>query len=347
MLRRFVLISGMAVLASSTLLADFSYEETSTITGGMVARMMKVAGVFSKKAREPIHSSIAVKGNKMMHRTADSASIIDLDAQTITTIDFQKRTYSTMTFEQMKQMLDQLSQKMKQQNNNGQNTQMQFKVTAKATGGTRQISGYDTKEMVVKMEMEATDQQSGQTGAMVITTDMWLAPNVPGYGEVRDFYKRMSEKINWTPGQNAFMMNPQVSQGMAEVYKEAAKLDGVPVLQTITMGGAGQNNASAGDSQPPPPQQSGQEQEAEKPSMSEAVGGALAGHFGFGHRKHKKEQAEDQQQPAQNSSSSDAGTLLEMNVESANFSSNPVDDSLFAVPAGFREVKPDTRRMPR
>lgn len=345
MLRRFALISGMAVLASSTLLADFSYEETSTITGGMVARMMKFAGVFSKKAREPIHSTIAVKGNKMMRRTADNASIIDLDAQTITTVDFRKRTYSTMTFEQMKQMLDQLSQKMKQQNN-GQNTQMQFKVTAKATGATRRISGYNTKEMIVKMEMDATDQQSGQKGAMVITTDMWLAPDVPGYGEVRDFYKRMSEKINWTPGQNAFMMNPQVSQGMAEVYKEAAKLDGIPVLQTITMGGAGENGASASGSQPPP-QQSGQEQEAEKPSMSEAVGGALAGHFGFGHRKHKKEQDEDQQQAAQNSGSSDAGTLLEMNVESANFSSSAVDDSLFAVPAGFREVKPDTRRMPQ
>lgn len=124
MLRRFALVSGIAVLASSTLLADFSYQETSTITGGMVARMMKFAGVFSKKAREPIQSTIAVKGNKMLHRTADSASIIDLDAQTITSINFRKHTYSVMTFEQMKQMLAQPSEKMKQQSNNGQNAQM-------------------------------------------------------------------------------------------------------------------------------------------------------------------------------------------------------------------------------
>ncbi|MGH9584796.1 MAG: hypothetical protein ACRD4O_17885 [Bryobacteraceae bacterium] len=206
MLRRLALISCFTILTCSTVLADFSYEETSTITGGMVAGMMKFAGIFSKKAREPIHSTIAVTGNKMMHRGADSASIIDLDAQTITPIDFQKHTYSVMTFEQMKQMLDQLSRKMKQNN-----TQMQFKVTAHATGATRRISGLDTKEMIVTMEMEGTDQQSGQKGAMVITTDMWLAPDVPGYSEVREFYKRMAEKINWTPGGNMFMMNPQVA----------------------------------------------------------------------------------------------------------------------------------------
>lgn len=345
MLRRFALVSGIAVLASSTLLADFSYQETSTITGGMVARMMKFAGVFSKKAREPIQSTIAVKGNKMLHRTADSASIIDLDAQTITSINFRKHTYSVMTFEQMKQMLAQPSEKMKQQSNNGQNAQMQFKVSAKSTGAVRQISGYDTKETLVKMEMEATDQKSGQTGAMVITTDMWLAPSVSGYSEVRDFYKRISEKINWTPGQNMFMMSPQVSEGMAEVYKEAAKMDGVPVLQTITMGAAGENAAAAANQQQAAQQQS-EQQESETPSMTDAVGGALAGHFGFGHRRHKKQQREqpEQQQAAQTSGS--GGTLLEMTVESSNFSSSPVNDSLFAIPSGFREVKPDTRHMP-
>ncbi|MGH9583967.1 MAG: hypothetical protein ACRD4O_13640, partial [Bryobacteraceae bacterium] len=123
-------------------------------------------------------------------------------------------------------------------------------------------------------------------------------------------------------------------------------LDVVPVLQTVTMGGANETAASSG-SQQQPAQQPSQEQQADKPSMSDAVGGALAGHFGFGHRKHRKQQDQAQQeqpQPAQNSNSS-AGTLLEMNTESANFSSNPVDASQFVIPAGFRQVESDTRRM--
>src|ERR1022692_4296012 len=42
----------VAAIATGMLLADFSYEQTSKITGGVVASMMKVAGAFFKKARE-------------------------------------------------------------------------------------------------------------------------------------------------------------------------------------------------------------------------------------------------------------------------------------------------------
>ena len=48
----------------------------------------------------------------MVHRSANAASVIDLGNGTITTIDFQKKQYSVMTFEEMKQMMEQLAQKM-------------------------------------------------------------------------------------------------------------------------------------------------------------------------------------------------------------------------------------------
>ena len=51
MLQKIVTITGMMTLAAATLPADFSYQETSTITGGMMASMMRMAGVFSKTAR--------------------------------------------------------------------------------------------------------------------------------------------------------------------------------------------------------------------------------------------------------------------------------------------------------
>ena len=72
MLKRVVTIAGIMTLAGSSLLADFTYQETSTITGGMMMSMMSVAGVFSKQAREPIQSTIAVKGDRMVHRSVDS-----------------------------------------------------------------------------------------------------------------------------------------------------------------------------------------------------------------------------------------------------------------------------------
>src|SRR5947207_12507667 len=112
-------MAGIMTLAGSSLLADFTYQETSTITGGLMMSMMKVAGVFSKQAREPIKSTISVKGDKIVHRSTNSASVIDLASGTITTIDFQKKQYSVMTFEEMKQALEQMAQKM-QKNDKGE-----------------------------------------------------------------------------------------------------------------------------------------------------------------------------------------------------------------------------------
>src|SRR5215475_11927477 len=93
MFRKVVTIAGILALSSSPLLADFTYNETSTITGGMMARIMKVAGVISKQAREPIQSTVSVKGDRMVYRSANHASIIDLPSQTITSVDLQKKTY--------------------------------------------------------------------------------------------------------------------------------------------------------------------------------------------------------------------------------------------------------------
>jgi hypothetical protein len=332
-------VTGAACVAISagTLLADFSYQQKSTITGGVVASMMKVAGAFSKQAREPIESTVALKGDRMLHRTQFRSTIIDLASQTISEVDLQKRTYTVMTFEQMRQAMDQMAQKMHQQDS-GQ--QMSVKVSVNPTGNSKQIAGYDAKETIVKMEMQATDQQSGQQGAMVITTDMWLARGISGYGEVREFYRRMAEKLNWTPG-GSFMSRPDIAKGMAEVYKETSKLDGVPVYQTVVMGGQGQpGQAGAGPGGQQSTQQGAQDQQSQdqqKPSVGSALGGALGGRFGLGRKK-----SSDSQQSSSSSGGQQGGngSLLEMTTELTGFSADAVDEGMFSIPGGFKKVEP-------
>src|SRR5512138_1797726 len=96
-------LAVLACLTAAGLPADFSYEQTSKLTGGAMASMMKVAGVFSKSAREPIRTTMAVKGDRMVTLTGNNATVIDLGKETFTEIDFQKKTYSVMTFAEMKQ----------------------------------------------------------------------------------------------------------------------------------------------------------------------------------------------------------------------------------------------------
>jgi hypothetical protein len=94
------------------------------------------------------------------------------------------------------------------------------------------------------MSMEAKDQQSGQTGGIAITNDMWMAPEIPGYGEARDFNSRMALKIgSMSSGALFSRVSPQMPgiqpgmfSGMADMAREMSKLKGVPVSQILRMG---------------------------------------------------------------------------------------------------------------
>jgi len=337
MMRKIAILTIAGLLTAALLSADFSYQETSKITGGALAGMMNMVGIFSKSAREPNQSTVSIKGDRMSRRGAQRGEIVDLGAQTITTIDMQKKTYTVMTFEQLKQMMEDAMQRMN--NRKKGDAEMKFKVAANATGNTKMISGYDAKEMVLKMEMEASDQKSGQKGAMVVTSHVWIAPNVPGFAEMRDFQKKMVEKLNWTPGSNMFMANPEVAKGMAEAGKEISKLDGVPVLQIVSMGPEGsapQDGAT--------PQPTAQQQQQPRPSLGGALGGALGGKFGLGRKKNQEQPQEQAQTPAAQNASAQSGSLIDMTTEFSNFQTGSVDASVFEIPAGFKKVEPDLKK---
>src|SRR4051812_27739671 len=144
----------VAACLPASLLADFSYEQTTKMTGGAMMGMMRIAGAFSKQLREPIQGTVSIKGNKMVHSSKERAEVIDLDSETFTAIDFSKKTYSVMTFAEMAQLMEKTMQQMKDKKNG----EAEFKVSLKSTGASKQISGYEAKEMLMTFNMEATDQ---------------------------------------------------------------------------------------------------------------------------------------------------------------------------------------------
>jgi hypothetical protein len=288
--------------------------------------------------------------------TKDRVTVIDLDKENITSIDIAKKTYSVMTFAEMKQMMENLQQRS--QNRKGQNdsnVSTNFKVSAKATGQTKTLQGLSAKEMILTIEMSGADQQSGQTGAMTVETDSWLAP-VPGYEEVKAFHIKMGEKMGYAFGSGMAQLGPlgarpDVGKGFEEVAKEMAKLDGVPVQSVVKMGpsggasGAGPAGGSSAQSQnaPPPPQQ-----QADGQTPAAAALGRLTGLGGFGRKKKSDDQPSSQQAPAdQQQASASSGSLMETTSEMTSFSGAPVDGSKFEIPAGFKQVQPDTRRGPQ
>ncbi len=327
---------AFALIVSAPLaFADFSYDSTTSITGGALIGVMKMAGAFSKDARkalEPTTTTTIVKGNRMMTRTGDSTQVVDLDKETITLLDLTKRTYSVTTFAEMKQALDEMAKKMNQRGGGADPGEMQFDIKMRDTGQQRTISGSPAHEVIMTMKLQGQDAKSGQKGGLDMTNDMWVAPAIPGYAEARDFQIRMAQKLNWTPGGNPMLNRPDVQRAMAEMAKNGGKLDGMVMQASIQMGGAMEGMPATSSAR------SGQTNSAPPPSVSEALGSALGGRLGLGGLGRKKKE----QPSADTNATSDvaaSGNLIEMSTQVTRYSASPVDASQFEVPAGFAKVQ--------
>ena len=392
---------GLCVALSTSSFADFRYDETTKITGGSIVSMTKFAGAFSKQARQitdPVNSTILVKGNRMAHINQDSTEIIDLDKETITKIDHTQKQYSIVTFQEMKAAVEEAvknAEKQKEQaqpapaqptgNTNPPPPEMKFKVNVTNTGASKQVAGLAASESILKMSLEAKDQKSGQTGNMAMTNDMWMAPEIPGYGEVRDFDSRMAVKLGTIfSGAMPATMSPQILaaqpgmlSGMADMQKEMAKLKGVPVSQVMRMGTTVDGAALPAASEAPLPPSNGPTAGsiAEQAAANAASAGANAatataenkaashmGNFGGvassignlggfgGFHKKKAQQQQQQQQPAPtqvNNSAPTSSVLMESTTEMTNFSSAPVDAALFNAPAGYKKVLSEYQKSHR
>ena len=280
-------LAGILLFTLSTpCFADFQYTETTKITGGAAAGAMKFAGVFSKDARQATQgstSTISFKANKM--RREDSMGqieIIDLDGRRITQIDTRKKTYSTITFDEMRARMEEARKKAAaEQAKRNKEQPSQVKITPKVTitpgTGSKKLLDYTAKEMKMRVDMEMTSDDpkaKGQTANMWVDSDSYIAP-VKGYDEVKRFYQRMAKEMDWVPG--AMMgANAQIAPAMVEYRKSATALNGMPLFSLVSVGMAGQPGA---------PQQASHDDQKSSGNPISSIGGI------FGKKKKKDDAA--------------------------------------------------------
>jgi len=355
-----IVFSSVLLLPATIPASDYTYQETTQVTGGSLLKMMHTVGVFSSQARhmgDPIVSTIYLKDNRLANVSPEQIQIIDLDKETITQIDVQKKTYSVMTFDQMKQAIENARQQMKEEaakqpqqpqpeDPKAQDVKMSFDVKVHKTGAEKEISGLNSSEAILTMTMTATNTQTQQSGNLAITNDMWLVPEVPGYDQVRDFYKRFAAKMaDATVGfgydfSKMLAQNPGANQALGDMTKEMQKLDGVPIMQIMRMGTTanGQPLPAASESPSTPEPAGPSAGEVAKAGMSSVISSHVPGFGGFGKKK------QNNPPPDQNANQAAAqpqnAILMETKTTTSNFSSEPVDPSHFDVPKGYQQVTP-------
>ncbi len=302
----FSLLLGVSCISK----ADFKYTESSKMTGGSLMSMTKTLGVFSKSARqinEPQLTTTMVRGNRMRSEHSDGTiQIIDLDGKRFINIDPNKKTYSTMTFDEFKAAMQRAQEQAKQaqeqaitKHPEAANIKITPKVHSEETGSTRTILDLPTKEVKwqIEMQMESTDpkvEEKAQSASMTMSSDAWIAPSVPGYDEMREFYVRMAKQLDWLPGTMGGMMgmNSQMGPAMQEFKKNLATVKGMPLLQNVSFGmaatGVPQDQASTPAASQPPPQQTdnqGSVPTSTKDAISKGMGSVFGG---FGRKKRSR-----------------------------------------------------------
>ncbi len=340
--------------------ADFSYQQTTQVTGGSMLQMMKMAGAFSAQARkmgDPIVSTVYLQGNRKASVSQDAIEIIDLDKEAVTHVDLVKHTYYTLTFAEMRARIEAARAKAAKeakkqapaaQQPDANNVQASFDVKVRNTGAHRAMSGLDTSESIMTMTMTATatdkDTKSQQSGSLGITNDMWMTPEIPGYVQLRDFDMRYAAKMASVIGLGTgadftgmLMTHPGATEGMAKMAAEMQKLHGVPVMQITRMGPTtdGKPIPAASEAPLPPP--------TPAPSGGDLAKQAFVNSlpFGFGHKKKDQDQSANQNAGANGQAGAPSGVaaiLMETQVATSNFSTAPIDGAHFEVPAGMKQI---------
>jgi len=349
-----VLVACM--VACRPALADSSYQSSTQITGGVLMDQMNANPLTAKLTQKmfaPVTITTGVRGNQKVVVRGDTTEIWDLDAQTMTHIDAAKKTYWVATFAQMRQGMKNAMSKMGQTNQTVPQGQTQtslktnVQVSVNNTGATQAVNGVNAQEQVVTMTVTVTDPNAPASAApngtaYVITADTWVAlEDPPELKEIGDFDVRMGKKM--MQGADMSGMTAQVNQmsastsqllanqpgmtaALLQMGQQMATLKGTRVMTVTSIGGSG----GAADSV----QNASNNASSAQGSIFSGKVGAVTSMIGAFHKK----QPAQQPVPAAAAPSGSSGVLMQMTDQMLNFSQDPIVDSAFQVPAGYKQL---------
>jgi hypothetical protein len=305
--------------------------ENTQLTGGSMKSMMGLVGRFGgANLTKGIASTVTVSGNKMANRSADNSTVIDIDAATMTSIDYKDKKYSVITFQEMADAIEKMPQAMadaRAKQKDDVKADVKVKVTANDKGAGPNIAGVNTKltEVLVETTTTVTDQKKGESGTFTTTMKMEQAMGKPKEWEtVRDFYKRMAAKMPFRPDQSTQMLRTAglSVEAMNEATKKLSTLEGMPMRSITQMIGEGQ----AGP-------------QVEMPSAKDIGKSVLGGLGGFGRKK--------KEEPAKTAEAAPAGPniILEFTTQVTSLQPGVADPQSFVVPAGFKEEENPMKKM--
>lgn len=299
---------------------------------GMLGRMM---GMFGGKAvKEGVVSTSAVKGNRMVTLNDTTGRIVDLAEEKVYELDLKKKSYTVVTFAELRQQLKEAQEKAqrdaekaakeeagkekeKAKEPDQKAPEMDVEFDVKETGERKAIAGYDAREVVMTITVHEKGRTIEDRGGLIVASDMWLGPEIPAMRELAEFQLRYWKAIapeapGMSPEQLATVvaMYPLVKQAMDRLNREQVNMKGTPLLTVTTFDAVKSADQMA------------------KESQSASGGGLSGGMSGMLARKMMKKDKDEKPRV----------TIFTINAETLEIATS-VSAADLEIPAGFKQNK--------
>jgi hypothetical protein len=187
-------------LTASFALGDATLEEKNQIH--FAGAIGSVINAFGRSAtHEGVVTEIAIHKNRKSSRNGDTGEIVDLDQEKVYYVDYARKTYRVMTFDQLRQQYEESKQRASSRetrsadNDQRKGPEYEVEFSVKSTGNKETINGWPTREEIATVTVHEKGKTLEDAGGFVLTSDMWMGPRVAARRELVEFEQRFMKKV--------------------------------------------------------------------------------------------------------------------------------------------------------
>ncbi|HEX9406682.1 MAG TPA: hypothetical protein VF975_05145 [Thermoanaerobaculia bacterium] len=313
-------ISLALALTASIAVADATYQEKTQIH--FAGALGSVINVFGRSAtHEGVVTDVAIHKNRKLSHTGDNGEIVDLDEQKIYYLDYGRKTYKVVTFDELRRQYEEQKARAEKREsrsadkNEKQGPEYEVEFSVKSPGNKETINGWATHEEIATITVHEKGKKLEDTGGFVLTSDMWIGPRVAAKREMVEFERRFMQKVygdslmaDMRQAAAMFAAMPAFGKAMKTFNEKQGSFDGSPIRTKMTFETVAGKNPSADQQQQPA-------------SPAAALGGLLG-------RMKQRRQSED--------AGPQRSTMFDSNNELLKASTSASANDV-ALPAGFTQ----------
>ncbi len=328
------IVVSLALYGTAAADVTITQKITSSMMGGMFASngtsTMMVSGDKQRTDTE-MQMDLGIMSGPMTFETM----VIRLDKGVTWSIDHDNKTYTEIDLTALNKLLES-QQTMTSGEDARQGDMPNYedvemdppKITVERTGKKEKIAGHSCEEVILRMVMHGKDRETGDTGSFIVTDQMWVSKDFPGYDEIKNYGEKSASAMGFPRmATGSYTQMGTMGIDTEELYDKMKEIDGYPLKQIMTMSISGEITTGG---------MTAEEQAEQKEAMKEAKDalkdlGGLGGLFGG-----KK----DKEEPKAETTDEDiavAGTVMNVTIEVEDISTKSVNASEFEVPKGYKK----------